>query len=128
MNLPGIRNHPGYQLKVATLGTFQVWRGSQLIPPNGWRREKARQLFQLLLAFRDAPLDREQIIEYLWPDSDPESAQRNFKVSLNTLYNVLEPDRFAGSDSAYILREGSTYAIRPSADLLLDADVFRPSR
>ena len=124
IGLPGIHLHPGYQLKVTTLGTFQVWRGTQLIPPGGWRREKARQLLQLLLAFRDAPLDREQIIEYLWPESDPESAQRNFKVTLNTLYNVLEPDRPAGSESAYILREGSTYTIRPASDLLLDADAF----
>ncbi len=116
--------HPGYRLQVHTLGAFQVWRGSQLIAANQWRREKARQLFQVLLTYRGAPLDRDQIIEHLWPSLDPATAQRNFKVTLNALYQVLEPDREPGSESAFILREGTTYSLRPDADLWLDAEEF----
>ncbi len=124
MGLPGIELHPGFQLRITTLGGFQVRRGLQLIPANGWRREKARQLFQILLTYRDAPLDRDQLLEYLWPDQEPGAAQRSFKVTLNTLYQVLEPDREPGSESAFILREGSAYALRPEADLWLDAREF----
>lgn len=124
VGLADINLHPGYQLRVVTLGTFQTWRGAGPVPQNGWRREKARQLFQLLLTYRDAPLDRDQIIEQLWPELDSATAQRNFKVTLNTLYQVLEPGREAGSDSAYILREGTTYGLRPGTDLWLDAQVF----
>jgi len=40
------------------------------------------------------------------------------------LYQVLEPERDPGSESAFILREGSTYSLRPNADLWLDADQF----
>jgi LuxR family transcriptional regulator, maltose regulon positive regulatory protein len=61
LELPGLELHPGYQLRVQTLGKFQVWRGSELIPASGWQREKARQLFQILLTYRQAPLDRDQI-------------------------------------------------------------------
>ncbi|MEJ2709994.1 MAG: BTAD domain-containing putative transcriptional regulator [Anaerolineales bacterium] len=124
MGLPDIQIHPGFQLRATTLGSFQVARGEQAIPNNGWRREKSRQLFQLLLTYRNAPLDREQIIEYLWPDQDLASAQRNFKVTLSTLYQVLEPEREAGSESAYVIREGTVYNLRPGADLWLDAQVF----
>ncbi len=124
LGLSGVEMHPGYQLRVQALGGFQVWRGEELIPANGWRREKARQLFQLLITFRHSPLDRDQICEYLWPEADPPTAQRNFKITLNTLYQVLEPERDPGSESAYILREGSTYALRPSADLWVDAEDF----
>jgi DNA-binding SARP family transcriptional activator len=53
---------------------------------------------------------------------EPEISHRNFKVALSTLYQVLEPERGPGSDSAYVVREGSTYALRPGADLWLDAD------
>jgi len=123
-DLSGVALHPGYQLRVQTLGGFQVWRGAQPIPAGGWRREKARQLFQLLVTFRSAPLDRDQICEHLWPDANLATAQRNFKITLNTLYQVLEPERDAGSESAYILREGSTYALRPGADLWIDAEQF----
>ena len=124
LGLPGIELHPGYRLRIQTLGAFQAWRGDDSIPANGWRREKARQLFQLLLTYRNAPLDRDQICEHLWPESDPLTTQRNFKIALNTLYHVLEPERDPGSDSAFILREGTTYSLRPGADLYLDAEQF----
>ena len=127
MGLPKVQYHPGYQLRTTTLGSFQVARGEQAIPNNGWRREKSRQLFQLLLTYRNAPLDREQIIEYLWPGQELASAQRNFKVTLSTLYQVLEPEREAGSESAYVIREGTVYNLRPGADIWLDAQVFEDS-
>jgi len=123
--LANIEFHPGYQLQVTTLGSFQTRRGMEIVPANGWRREKARQLFELLITYRDTPLDREQIIEYLWPQLDPEIAQRNFKVALNTLYQVLEPKREPGSESAYVLREGTIYNLRPNADLWLDTQIFK---
>ncbi|MCB9135550.1 MAG: tetratricopeptide repeat protein [Anaerolineales bacterium] len=124
LGLPDITMHPGYQVRMLTLGTFQTWLGGAQIPNNAWLRASARQLWQLLLTFHEAPLDREQIFEHLWPGTDPEAAQRNFKVALNTLYKVLEPNRPPGADSAFILREGTVYALRPGADLWLDAREF----
>jgi ATP/maltotriose-dependent transcriptional regulator MalT/two-component SAPR family response regulator len=125
LSLTGVEAHPGYQLRVQTLGRFQVWRGDHIIPANGWRREKSRQLFQLLLTYRHSPLDRDQICEFLWAGTDLQTAQRNFKITLNTLFQVLEPEREPGSESTYILREGSTYGLRPHADLWLDVEEFR---
>ena len=124
LGLREIRVHPGFRLSIETLGNFQVKRGSEVIPSNGWRREKSRQLFQLLFTYRQSPLDRDQICEHLWPEADPATAQRNFKITLNTLYQVLEPDRDAGSDSAFIVRDGTTYTLRLYADLWLDSDHF----
>lgn len=124
MGLGRLELHPGYQLRVQTLGGFQVWRGAEAISASDWRRDKARQLFQVLLTYRHAPLDREQICEFLWPEADPVTAQRNFKITLNALYQALEPERAPGADSAFILREGSTYSLRPTADLWLDAEEF----
>ncbi|OGO66600.1 MAG: hypothetical protein A2030_11875 [Chloroflexi bacterium RBG_19FT_COMBO_50_10] len=124
MGLSGIELHPGYRLRIQTLGGFQVWRGSEPVQANSWRREKSRQLFQLLLTHRQSPLDRDQICEHLWPEADPNIAHRNFKSALNTLYQVLEPERDPGSESAFILREGSTYGLRPNADIWLDTEQF----
>jgi DNA-binding SARP family transcriptional activator len=109
---------------VTTLGSFTAFRGAAAIPPSAWRRAKARQMFQVLLTFRSSPLDREQIIELLWPGLDPAAAVRNFKVTLNTLNHVLEPERGPGSEPAFILRDGSHYCLRPGADLWLDAEAF----
>jgi ATP/maltotriose-dependent transcriptional regulator MalT/DNA-binding SARP family transcriptional activator len=124
INLPEISFHPGYQLHVVTLGDFLVRRGTQDIDPKGWSRKKTRQLCQLLITYRHTPLAREQIFEHLWPGADPVVSKRNFKVALNTLFNVMEPERKPGSDSAYVLRDGNTYRLRPGADLWLDVDQF----
>lgn len=124
LGLKDVGVHPGFRLRVQTLGSFRVWRGGEAIPSNGWRRESARQLFQLFITYRHAPLDRDQICEFLWHDVESSIAQRNFKIALNTLYQVLEPDRDPGSESAFIFRDGTTYALRPKADLWLDAEEF----
>lgn len=116
--------HPGYRLRVQTLGTFQAWLGDEEIPHKGWKREKSRQLFQILLIHQGTPMDRDQLCEHLWPAADPDTSQRNFKVALSTLYSVLEPARKAGSESAFIVRKGSTYSIRPHADIEYDAGNF----
>jgi ATP/maltotriose-dependent transcriptional regulator MalT/DNA-binding SARP family transcriptional activator len=122
--LPDLVSHCGYQLIVKTLGQFELRLGRDVIPYESWRRDSARQLFLLLVTQREAPLDRDQICEILWPGMEPKAAQRNFKVALNAVYKVLEPDRVAGSDSAFIVREGPTYGLRPSADIIIDAQVF----
>ncbi len=124
LGLPDIACHPGYQLRVFTLGNFQVQRGDETILATDWRRAKARHLFQLLLTYRQPPLNREQICEYLWPQSPAATAQRNFKITLNALFQALEPGREPGSESAFIRREGTMYALRAGADIWLDADAF----
>jgi DNA-binding SARP family transcriptional activator len=124
LGLPELTLHPGYRLSVDTLGSFHNRLGDRPVPAGAWVRATARQLWQLLLTHFDAPLDREQILEHLWPGVDPEAAQRNFKVALNTLYKVLEPERPPGEDSAFVLREGTVYALRPGADLRIDLRDF----
>lgn len=124
LGLPEVALHPGYQLRVQALGQFRAWRGAQEIQPREWKRDKARQLFQLLLAQRGRPLQREAITEKLWPTLGQEAAGRDFKVALNALYKTLEPDRPAEAPSAYIAREGAAYSLRPEADLWVDAIAF----
>ena len=124
LGLPDIQMHPGYQLRLQTLGAFRAWRGDVEIEPREWRRDKARQLFQLFITQRNRQFQREEITEILWPDLSPEAAIRDFKVALNALNKVLEPNRSADAPFAFIVREGSTYLLRPDADLWLDATAF----
>jgi ATP/maltotriose-dependent transcriptional regulator MalT/DNA-binding SARP family transcriptional activator len=124
VGLPGIIFHPGYQLRVYTLGKFQTWRGPDQITSSGWQRSKTRQLFQVFLTFRSQGLERELIFEYLWPEASPDQTKNRFKVALSTLYRVLEPDRAPGRDSAFIARDESLYYLRQESDLWLDIDQF----
>ncbi len=124
LGLSGIEHHPGYQLRIQTLGQFRVWRGKEEVGVSEWRREKARQLLQLLVTCRRAPLERDQLVERLWPGSDSETGARNLKVAMSTLLRVLEPDHTREAPSAIIAREGSLYSLRPNADIWLDVEKF----
>lgn len=124
IGLGEVQYHPGYQLRIETLGAFTVSRGESPIQPGEWKREKTRQMLEVLVTHRLSPLDRDQICECLWPGFDPESSHRNFKVALSTLYRVLEPEREAGAESSYVVREGSTYALRPHADIWIDVEAI----
>ncbi len=134
LGLPDIEVHPGYQLRVQTLGAFRAWRGDVEVAPREWQRDKARQLFQLLLTDRSGAADpahpagrwlqREEIVERLWPQLSPEAATRDFKVALNALNRALEPTHAADAPFVFVMREGAAYRLRPEADLWLDATEF----
>lgn len=124
LGLAEVEYHPGYQVRVFTLGRFEVWRGNELLDPRAWRRDNARHLFQLLLTERGRWMHREEIMERLWAERAPSAALQDFKVALNALMNALEPNRPASAPSAFIERDGTAYRLRPTADLVCDADAF----
>jgi len=116
--------HPGYTLRVQMFGTFRVWRGAQEIQAREWQREKARQLFQLLLTQRGHWVQREQICAALWPDADLDAAERQFKVTLNALNAALEPNRPPRVAPFFIRRQGLAYSFAPSYGVWIDVDEF----
>lgn len=116
--------HPGYSLWVQTFGGFKVWRGDQPVDPEEWKREKARLLFQLLVGHRDKWLHRDQIISMLWPDTPLENANNYLKVILNTLNQVLEPDRLRGETAFFVERRQELYRLNPRARVMVDAELF----
>ena len=119
-----LQDHPGYTVSVRTLGEFSAWRGSTLITNQEWQREKARQLFQLFIVHRDQFLQREQIIEMLWPDRPADAALRDFKVALNSAHHALEPARPKDALPFFITRHGNSYGINPKAGWYIDAYRF----
>ncbi|MEM8860175.1 MAG: bacterial transcriptional activator domain-containing protein [Chloroflexota bacterium] len=124
LRLDKIETHPGYQLKINMLGQFRVWRGDLEVKPNDWKRQKARQLFQLLVNEAGQLMEREQIIDTLWPELDEDGGQRDFKIAYTTLTKVLEPDRDRKTPSAYVTRDGTRYGLIMNADMQVDAFEF----
>jgi DNA-binding SARP family transcriptional activator len=124
LQLSALEIHPGYQLRVESLGAFRIWQGADELPSKAWKRQKARQLFQLFLTYRRSRMHREQIMDTLWPELAPDEALRDFKIAYNTLCKVLEPGRKRNAPSAYIARDGSRYGLRPEADIWFDVAVF----
>jgi two-component SAPR family response regulator len=129
MGLEQVTAHPGYQLHVQTLGVFRVWRGnienpSSEVRSHEWQRRKARQLLQLLITYRGRMLEREEIFELLWANETPDAMARDFKVALNQVNRVLEPERAMDETTAFVERVGTAYGFRAGADVWIDADEF----
>lgn len=119
-----IKNHPGYTLVIHTLGNLRLTLGTKEIAPQDWQRGKAKELFELLITHRHMKLQKEEIFQYLWPDQEEETANKNFKVTLNALLKVLEPHRKAREESFFVLREGSAYGLNPNAAYEMDSMIF----
>jgi LuxR family maltose regulon positive regulatory protein len=119
-----VEYHPGYSLSVRTLGRFDTWRGDEPVVPSEWKREKARQIFQLLLTHRRQWFYREQIVDHLWPHLPPDAAERDFKVALSALNRALEPDRPRGGLPFFVIRRGNVYGLNPGAQVITDSDIF----
>ncbi len=115
--------HPGATLRIQMLGRFRAWRGGEEI--GTWSREKARQLLQLLITERWRWLQRDQIIELLWPEAGFSTAEGQFKVALNALTTALEPQRPPHAPSFYIKRNGTAYRFAPPAEAVqIDVEHF----
>jgi LuxR family transcriptional regulator, maltose regulon positive regulatory protein len=116
--------HPGYTIRVQTLGQFKLWLGEKEVGEKDWQREKAKELFQLLITVSES-IAKDEIIQILWPYQDKKSADRDFKVALNSLQNVLEPLRKARAAPFFIIREGLFYGLNPNAVIELDTTQFQ---
>lgn len=90
-------------LAVQTLGGFRVVRDGEPIPPDAWKSKKARDLLKILAARRGRPVARDEIIEALWPEEDPNRTGNRLSVALSTLRSVIDrernlpPDHFVGA-------------------------------
>lgn len=123
-NLTKNSYHPGYTIWIRTLGGFRVWRGDQVIDQQSWKREKARELLELLVLNRERWLHRDQINAILWADTPVENAANYLKVVFNSLNQVLEPNRPRGAQTFFVERQQERYRLNPKARIIIDTDQF----
>jgi DNA-binding SARP family transcriptional activator len=110
-------------LRIQTLGGCRVWRQGGAIDPTAWGREKALHLFQFLVTKRRGFLHREEIIDQLWPELDAATGGRDFRVALNAVHRVIEPERARRVEPTIIRRQGLAYGLDPER-VWIDADEF----
>ncbi|ADV68180.1 transcriptional activator domain protein [Deinococcus maricopensis DSM 21211] len=105
--------HPGWTVDVQVLG--RVGARVNGAEPRDWGRAKARDLLALLAVHPDG-LAREAAQEALFPDADPAVGERNFRVTLHALGQVLE----AGAPGGFFLDRGDWVRLRVGPDLHVD--------
>ncbi|MFN8515060.1 MAG: BTAD domain-containing putative transcriptional regulator [Chloroflexia bacterium] len=99
------------------LGGFTVRAGDRTIAPEAWRLSKARSLVKLLALAPGQRLGRDRVLDALWPDFTPETAQNNLYTTLAATRRVLEPE------ATVRLRDG-VLALETTLPLTVDVAVF----
>lgn len=111
-------------LRLQTLGSFRLWREGVEVEPRAWKRQKARELFLVLLTRRGSLQQKEALCDLLWPEASPQAANRDFRVALHALSEVLDPDRPRNEPARWIERRDAGYAFRPGPEVALDVQDF----
>jgi DNA-binding SARP family transcriptional activator/transposase-like protein len=107
-------------LRIELLGGFRIYQNSNSV--TGWKTEQAKDLFKILLSAPGQYFVRDQLIEYLWPESTYEQGARSLRTRVHELRKVIEHGE-KPTDS--IIETGKeVYRIRPNADLTLDVQDF----
>lgn len=116
---------PKYYITVNLLGPFSISRDFHEIEDKEWKREKAKELFLYLLLNKDRYVSKDELLHVLWPNGNDVAMARDFKVIYNACLKVLEPERNAREDSAYIIRKNSMYQLHQSVGSATDVDYFK---
>jgi predicted ATPase/DNA-binding SARP family transcriptional activator len=90
--------------EIRMLGGFEVSVDGQPIQPEAWRRRKAADLLKLLGLAEGHRLHRDQVVDALWPDADPDSGANNLYQAIHAARRTLADA--GGSRDLMTLRDG----------------------
>ncbi|MCP4721856.1 MAG: hypothetical protein GY860_20540, partial [Desulfobacteraceae bacterium] len=123
-----IPRQPPPPIRVHFFEQFRLFVGDQEVAADKWKSKKARTLFKYLLAMRHKGyLDKEILMELLWPEEDPKKSAQRFHVAMAALRKTLEPSLAKGIRSSYILRSGQAYRIEIGEKGRVDIEIFSRS-
>ena len=112
------------RLRIHLLGPFAVWLDGQMVTPEAWPGRKARQLFKILVAHRERMVASDELLEWLWPDLNPESARNSLWVAVSRLRRLLEPGASGRGASSFVVTEGAGYRFCDGEGCEIDVDRF----
>lgn len=117
-------NYPHDAIQINLFGSLSLIRAQRKLEDKEWQRDKSKELFVYLYCHRNRFTPKEEIAQALWPDRTVESLDRDFKVVLNTLLKVLEPQRHARQESFFIQRKNNMYQLQNIPFLQIDVERF----
>ena len=114
----------GRSLRARLFGPSEFVVGGRPLTRRDWPGRKARQLFLLLLGTRGHSLQRDEVLDILWPEHDIDAGSNALYKTLYVLRRALEPDLRSGRASSWIETSGETIRITRDADLWIDVQQF----
>jgi DNA-binding SARP family transcriptional activator len=106
-------------LVVRCFGRFEVGCGEHII--HNWRRDKAKTLLKLLIA-HGGSMQRDMLLDLLWPELQPAPAVRNLRVTLHALRRALE---CVSTSTPCVLTRGEGVELNEQIPIWIDVHAFR---
>jgi DNA-binding SARP family transcriptional activator len=101
---------PAPPLRICALGPLRVSIGDRIVSQGDWPSTPALRVFLFLLVRRFRAVERDTILETLWPDEPVTPARHGFSQAIHILRRVLEPDLSPHQPSSYL--RASTEEVR----------------
>jgi DNA-binding SARP family transcriptional activator len=111
---------PKEPLRIFTFGQFGLAVAGEGLDVESWKRKQAAVVLKCLVSQLGRPVHRECLIEWLWPDADPERGWQRLKVTISFLRGKL---RAGGAMEEIIETVGESYLLRRDA-VWVDSDAF----
>ena len=111
-------------LTIFALGPLRIVGDAGPIDPSTWVRKKSRTLFGYLLCSRPRGVHKEQLMELLWPGTDPDRSAHSLQVALSDLRAGLGERRSARHRGAFIQRIGDRYSLDVGHGGWIDIEAF----
>lgn len=110
-------------LAIRCLGPFELRRRGLLVTADVFPRRKALTLLKILLVHgRQVP--KETLMEWLWPEVDPEAGAGRLHVVVHALRQVLEPAAAARA-SRFVQGDADGYRFDAAGACLVDLEELR---
>ncbi len=108
------------RVEVSVLGPVTARVGGVEVVPHG---VKERTLLGLLVTHADHVVSVDALVDALWGDAPPRSAEKSLQIYVARLRRTLEPDQPRGGPFRVLTTEGSGYRLRIDPDAV-DAGRF----
>ncbi|OGO25043.1 MAG: hypothetical protein A2144_13490 [Chloroflexi bacterium RBG_16_50_9] len=110
------------RLKAYCFGNFELQVDGKRI--DKWQSLKAKSLLKILVACKNKPINRDVLIEILWPNCGLEEGKNNLKAVIYFLRQTLLGHQADSRVSQLILFSEGQYLINPEAELWVDVNEF----
>jgi len=107
-------------IRILTLGNFEILVNQK---PIHIKRKASLQLLQYLITHQGSKINKDNILDEIFPGGLIDSANNQFYVALSYLRKALEPNLQKGPSSLYIQRDGEHYFLN-AQHLYLDINEF----
>lgn len=117
------RATPTPHLSVRCFGSFELRVDGVPVLPRAVGRKKTLTLLKILLTQPGRPVPKDALIEWLWPDGDPDTKARQLHVLVHDLRRLLEPH--VQGEPTHVLTDADRYRFEASQTAHVDVIAFR---